>query len=137
MADKKKNKNIKDKHIRITKKYLDYYYMAVDEIGAKELYEVICNAGHEVSERIELWDAADVLEIETDEKSSIDIEKIPWFNNEDDKKFLESNGIKSIFSIKTDEPNRQRMIDIFKLVISSLGGFVCSDTDNFMPYIVQ
>lgn len=130
----KKNKDKKDK---VTKIFLDCYYMTENEIGTKEIYEVLTDSEREVTERIEFWDLADVLEIELNEKSSIDIEKIPYFKNETDKEFLEAKGIKSIFAIKTDEQNKKRMTEIFKLVINRLGGFVCSDTDDFMPYLVQ
>ena len=133
----KKNKDKKDKKDKVTKIFLDCYYMTENEIGTKEIYEVLTGSEREVTERIEFWDLADVLEIELNEKSSIDIEKMPYFKNEADKEFLETKGIKSIFAIKTDEQNKKRMTEIFKLVINRLGGFVCSDTDDFMPYLVQ
>lgn len=130
-------KKNKDKKEKVTKIFLDCYYMSENEIGTKQIYEVLTDSEREVTERIEFWDMAEVLEIEINEKSSIDIEKIPYFKNETDRTFLEVNGIRSIFAIKTDEQNKQRMIEIFKLVINRLGGFVCSDTDDFMPYLVQ
>lgn len=130
----KKNKDKKDK---VTKIFLDCYYMTENEVGTKEIYEVLTDSEREVTERIEFWDMADVLEIEINEKTSIDIEKIPCFKNETDRAFLEAKSIKSIFAIKTDEQNKKRMIEIFELVINRLGGFVCSDTDDFMPYLVQ
>lgn len=130
-------KKNKDKKEKVTKIFLDCYYMSENEIGTKQIYEVLTDSERDVTERIEFWDMAEVLEIEINEKSSIDIEKIPYFKNETDRTFLEVNGIRSIFAIKTDEQNKQRMIEIFKLVINRLGGFVCSDTDDFMPYLVR
>lgn len=130
-------KKNKDKKEKVTKIFLDCYYMSENEIGTKQIYEVLTDSEQDVTERIEFWDMAEVLEIEINEKSSIDIEKIPYFKNETDRTFLEVNGIRSIFAIKTDEQNKQRMIEIFKLVINRLGGFVCSDTDDFMPYLVS
>ncbi|MCR5610182.1 MAG: hypothetical protein K6G26_14085 [Lachnospiraceae bacterium] len=112
-----------------------YYYMADREIGASAIYEVI-KTMDDINEMTEFWDAADVIEIATNEKDTIDIEKIPLFKGEKDKEFLESNGIKSIFSITCEADDVALLKKIFAKVKEANGGNVCSDTEDFKPFIV-
>ena len=87
--------------------------------------------------KIEFWEAADVIEIELGEKSSIDIEKLSMFRDVDDKKFLDTHNVNVIYGIKTDSEHREDMEKIFRVVVGKIGGFVCSDSDDFMPIFIR
>lgn len=127
---KKKSKNN-------VKKYLSCYYMAKEPIGVREIAEIIKEQLPQVTEKMEFWEAAEVIEIETGEKCSIDIEKIELFQEEEDQKFLRKHGINSIFAINTEESNLEQITKIFGCVIKKHSGFVCMDSQDFMPYLVQ
>ena len=143
---KQKNKNVKkgyqknennNKNVKQEKsKMCDFYYMAVDEVTAQNLFDVIKDM-ELFSQKAALWDAAQVIEVQTDEKHSIDIEKIDFFRDEQDQKFLEEHNVKHIYSIRIDESDENNMILIFKKIIEKLGGFVCPDTEDFMPVVVK
>lgn len=120
-----------------TPKYLNYYYMSPTELSAKELSAVILARVPQYKEQLECWDAAGVIEIELGEKSSIDIEKLPLFEDEADQKFLKKHQIQSIFSIQLLDDDLEQLKTIFSAVVSDLGGFVCADTENFQPYLIS
>jgi len=117
-------------------KYLNYYYMSTADLSAKSLSTAILNSLPQYKEQLECWDAAGVVEIELGEKSSIDIEKLPLFEDESDQKFLKKHQIQSIFSIQLLDSDLDSLKAIFTAVTIDLGGFVCADTDNFQPYLI-
>lgn len=116
------------------KLYIDSYYMSINDITTRDLYQIISTVP---KVKAEFWEAADVIEIELDEKASIDIEKLSLFKGEDDKKFLDEYGVKNIYAIKTDDLHKDIMLKIFKEVVAEMGGFVCSDSDDFMPFYIK
>lgn len=117
-------------------KYLNYYYMNPTDFSAKALSTVILDSLPQYKEQLECWDAAGVIEIELGEKSSIDIEKLPLFEDEADQKFLKKNQIQSIFSIQVLDSDLEQLKAIFTAVNAKLGGLVCADTENFQPYLI-
>ena len=119
-----------------TPKYLNYYYMSTADLSAKALSTAILNNLPQYKEQLECWDAAGVIEIELGEKSSIDIEKLPLFEDESDQKFLKKHQIQSIFSIQLLDSDLDSLKAIFTAVTINLGGFVCADTENFQPYLI-
>ena len=135
-GNNKKCDNFNNSKKKQSSQMCDFYYMAVSDVMAQELFNIIKEL-KVFSWKTELWDAAQVIEIQTDEKCSIDIEKIDCFKDEQDKKFLEDNHVKTIYSIRIDESDEKNMIMVFKKIVENLGGFVCSDTEDFLPYIVK
>ena len=127
----------KKKSKKITKKYLSCYYMAREEIGVKEIAEEIKEHLPSIAEKMEFWEAAEVIEIEMGEKSSIDIEKIELFEDEEDQAFLKKQSICCIFAINTEESNLPQIKEVFGWVIKKYPGFVCSDSVDFLPYILS
>lgn len=116
------------------KTFVDCYYMTENEISVRDICEVIKKIK---GITYECWEAAGVIEIELEEKCSVDIETLDMFKSEEDKMFLNKNNIKTIFSIKTDSDHKDKMIEIFRKVVFDLGGFVCSDSDDFKPFWVE
>ena len=135
-GNNKKCDNFNNSKKKQSSQMCDFYYMAVSDVMAQALFNIIKEL-KVFSWKTELWDAAQVIEIQTDEKCSIDIEKIDCFKDEQDKKFLEDNHVKTIYSIRIDESDEKNMIMVFKKIVENLGGFVCSDTEDFLPYIVK
>ena len=127
------------KKSKISKKvsYKNYYYMNSSEISSRNIYDVINENNERDNYVVEFWEAANVIEIELREKSSIDIEQLNMFRDDEDKKFLEAHEIKVIYDIKTDTEHQEDMMKIFKSVVSKIGGFVCSDSDDFMPILIK
>lgn len=132
-----KRKNSKSGRQEKKKENLYCYYMAGGEVTGRKIYDVIAEKYAEHMKHTELWEMAEIIEIETGEKNSIDIEKLELFRDEEDRQFIEDNGVKVIFGIKYDTDNKELLTSIFGKVVDSLGGFVCSDTENFMPYLIQ
>lgn len=118
----------------IKKSYVDCFYMCDKEITSVDLYDIIKN---DTGIHIEIWADAGVIEIELGEKSSIDVETLQMFRSETDRAFLEKNDIKSIFSLKTDSEHMEMLKRIFSKVINQMGGFICSDSDDFTPIILK
>lgn len=114
------------------KSFVDCYYMTQSNISVSEIYEII-----KEEYQAEYWEIAGVIEVELGEKSSIDIEEISMFKSDEDKIFIDKNNVVAIFSIKTDSDNKDKMIGIFRKVVAKLGGFVCSDTEDFKPLLVK
>ncbi|MBQ5445466.1 MAG: hypothetical protein IIT48_02205 [Lachnospiraceae bacterium] len=117
------------------KKTMYFYYMTDNEISVREISEVVMEEKKK-QEVVEVWDEAQVIEISTIEKRTIDIEMMELFQGENDKKFLDDNNVKCIFSIRTEEEDVNRVSDIFKKVTKEYSGFVCSDSEDFKPYLV-
>ncbi len=122
---------------KTTPKYLNYYYMTSADTSAKALADAILSRLPAYTEKLECWDGAGVLEIELDAKSSIDIEKLELFEDENDRKFLTKYQIQSIFSIQTTDVHLEELKTIFTAAVSVLGGFVCADTEDFQPFLIK
>ncbi|MBQ8639463.1 MAG: family 20 glycosylhydrolase [Lachnospiraceae bacterium] len=122
---------------RPVKRYLDCYYMTDAEIGVREMVDTCQKKLPQLKEQIEFWEAAEVIELTAGEKDSVDIEKIELFEEEADQKFLQSNGIKAIFTIHSEEANLDLVKQVFTAIVETCGGFVCSDTPDFLPYLVR
>ena len=112
------------------KKTMYFYYMTDNEISVREISEVVMEEKKK-QEVVEVWDEAQVIEISTIDKRTIDIEMMELFQGENDKKFLDNNNVKCIFSIRTEEEDVNRVSDIFKKVTKEYSGFVCSDSEDF------
>ena len=133
---KSKKKKAKDSAGKLEIRQSCFYYMVSKSIKAGDIFDVI-KKNSKFDDKTEFWDEADVLEIQTGEKTSIDIEKIDIFKDEEDRKFVNDNKIGTIFSIVAAEQDFECVVEVFREVVKSIGGFVCSDTKDFMPYIVS
>ncbi len=130
--------NMSNKNKKQIKEYSDLFYMACQNLEIRQLYNCIEQSLSEetIKNDVQLWEAAGVMEISLSEESGIDIEYLDGgFGAEEDLQFLEKNMVQSIYSIKSEKKNVNMVIKIFEPVLQELGGFICSDTDNFMPIL--
>lgn len=131
----KKNKKTSEKPI---KEYMDVYYMTSEELKIRFLYDNLINSLTKQNSQfdVHLWEEVGVIEVTTSEKSGMDIEYVAdEFQDEEDVRFLEENKIKTIYSIKLDKKDISTLLVVFESVLHELGGFLCSDSDDFMPIL--
>ena len=113
-----------------------YYYMCEKEVRAVQLAAVL-SEDNALKGKVEVWDDADIIEIATQENRTIDVERLELFDGETDGEFVRSRNINSIYSIRVDEMDETEMIRIFKQIVEVHPGFVCSDTDDFQPFLIS
>lgn len=135
---KKKNKKNKKTSEKPIKEYMDVYYMTSEELKIRFLYDNLINSLTKQNSQfdVHLWEEVGVIEVTTSEKSGMDIEYVAdEFQDEEDVRFLEENKIKTIYSIKLDKKDISTLLVVFESVLHELGGFLCSDSDDFMPIL--
>lgn len=112
-----------------------FYYMAEGDISVGDLYQVVIRS-NELAAKTEVWLEAEVIEIGTGEKAGIYLEKADMFDEEDDLRFVTEHHVKTIYSLCAQNSDIDIVRKVFAEVVDTIGGFVCSDTDDFMPVIV-
>ncbi len=118
------------KNKKIIKNYL---YMTKEDITINDIYEAL----DECKMKMDLWEAAGIIEIECADKRCIDIEhNADGFSGEDDIKFVSDNGVHSIFNISLEMEDDNMFQKKFSVVIEKFSGALCSDSDDFRPYIL-
>lgn len=117
--------------------YLDCYYMTEERISIWELYDSYQGALPLMARRTQIWSSAGVIELELGEKNSVDIEILDWFTSESDLAFLDKYKVQTIFGIHTELQNRDVVLDLFRVIQQRLGGFICSDTQDFQPFLLK
>ena len=112
-----------------------FYYMTQKEVHVDMLYEALCESTS-WGEHTEVWTHAEVLEITTGEKAGIYMEREEPFEDEEDCGFVEEHHIETVYSVTVENGEPDTVKEIFRVITDRLGGFLCSDTDDFMPVIV-
>lgn len=109
----------------------DWLYFCKEEIGVRELYEVVKD-----SYETEIWEEAGVLEIVLGEKSSFDIEQGKIHpKDEITQQFANEQGAACVF-LATFSPDEYDVAErIMKIMLERFGGLFCGDTEDFMPQL--
>lgn len=128
MARKSKVSNQKAK-----KNYLNLFYMTPNEVCAKDIAESFREDKGLV---IELWEALNVIELQLSNHNSIDFEPVEAsFRDPSDASFIKNRNIKTIFGITLCDTDLTSAIPYFEYLVDKFGGFVCTDSDNFNPFL--
>ena len=112
------------------KKILEYYYMTPEETHAKELTGLIKSVDEE---KIDVWPALNLMEVVLDRDSLIFQDGRECFVDPLDLQFLEENHIQSIYVVSYEEGDSLKARKVIKEILEAKGGFLCNDTEDFMP----
>lgn len=112
------------------KKILEYYYMTPEETDAKELTGLIKSVDEE---KIDVWPALNLMEVVLDRDSLIFQDGRECFVDPLDLQFLEENHIQSIYVVSYEEGDFLKARKVIKEILEAKGGFLCNDTEDFMP----
>lgn len=118
------------------KVFVNFFYMTPEDANSRNIVDCIQEMN---GLDIEIWEDVEVIEIGLSMKQTIDIIKqdADSFGDDNDQKFLADHGIKSVFSIEVEQQNVSVLKEVFSKVKEHYKGFVCSDSDDFMPIIVE
>ncbi len=115
---------------KVKKKFLEYYYMIPAKVEVKELSKVITT----VSEKqIEIWKEINLMEIVLTSDSLIFEDAKSCFIDPLDLAFLKEHQIETIYQISFEQNDGKKVIEIFKELMQSQGGFLASDSEDFTP----
>ncbi len=129
MANKKMNSNQK-----AVKKYIDLLYMTPSEVSAKDIAQLLQTTD---GLTIDLWEQANVLELELANQNSIDFEPLEVsFKDPSDASFVKNRNIKTIFAINMCEEDLTIVTTFFEQIVDQFAGFLCADTVDFYPVYV-
>jgi len=105
-----------------------YYCITKENTDAAAIYQALLQAGADA----ELWDELQILEIVM-EGGSMDLERISDFDSDADQEFLRSHQVQSVYAVTLPETLLQDAGRWFQVLTAF--GFICSDTEDFMPVI--
>lgn len=117
------------------KQILEYYYMTPEQTDAKEMTTLI----HQVDEEnVDVWPELNLMEVVLDSDSLIFQDGRECFIDPLDLEFLKEHQIQSIFVVSYEESDDKKARAVIKEIMQAKGGFLCSDTEDFMPmYTVE
>ena len=127
---KKVSKNIpknKTMHPDIPKEWL---YMLPEDRTLREMYEV-ARACKEWE--AEYWEEAKALEIAVPEAGSVDIECIEA--EEELLSYMREKKAEKVYAVTVGPEYWERARAVMQYLMAHLGGFFCSDTEDFKPEI--
>lgn len=122
------NKTGKAKNTEIT----DWFYMTSSEVNAKSIAQLIETQCH-VS--VDLWEEMNILQIQLDNKVTIDFEPMVInFKESSDMEFINNQNIKTIFAVYVASGVlEEEFKKILKVILKQWNGFLCADSENFQP----
>lgn len=111
---------------------MGWYFMCPNKVNVSDIMEAAEADEYEV----EIWPEAGVLEIEIEEKMSMDIEECELdLGDEFSNEFIEKLGTQSLFYIEFRKDIFSKCEPIMKRIVSKLGGKICADSEDFTPEI--
>lgn len=111
---------------------MNWYFMCPNEISVSDIMKAASADEYEV----EIWPEAGVLEIEIEEKMSMDIEECELdMGDEFSNDFIRGLNTQSLFYITFKKDIYDKCLPILKNILSELGGKICADSEDFTPEI--
>ena len=115
---------------KVKKKFFEYYYMLPTKADVKELSKVLTT----VSEKqIEIWKEINLMEIVLTSDSLIFEDAKACFIDPLDLAFLKEYQIETIYQVSFEQNDGKKVIEIFKELMQSQGGFLATDSEDFTP----
>ena len=112
---------------------LALFYMSKQPITAREIGLILSK---EFGQKTELWEELQIIEWITEFGHSIDIEQTSKDAfAEEDLAFLEEHQAATIYSISALDTDLPLIRKCFAKIAAKAGGFLCSDTDDFLPLL--
>lgn len=133
--NKKKNRASLLKKPEVKK--LELLYMGNKEVTVKELEEVLVEGmTEEQKETVQIWPQIQIMEITLPSEQVVDVESMNGFmDNEEDLVFMKDNDIQTVYALTMEETALEAFAPYAEKWMTAFGGFVCSDSDDFMPMI--
>lgn len=109
----------------------DWFFMSPDDINVRAIYDML-----KENHKMEIWEAANILEIELSEKESIDFEPLkPYFKDKEGDAFLKHNQIQTLFMVTFPPAQFETVKKIMQTILSHCDGFFCADSEDFTPMV--
>lgn len=115
---------------KTVKKIVEFYYMTPEKTNAKELSLCITAVPEE---QIEVWTELNLMEVVMENDSLIFQDARECFVDPLDQEFIRAHQFETIYQISYDEKDELLVRRVMKEVLSSKGGRICADTDDFEP----
>lgn len=126
MKKKKPQKAVKAK----IKEILEFYYMIPGETNVKNLSGLIESIPEE---QVEIWTELNLMEIVMTSDSLIFQDAWSCFEDPLDLAFFKEHEIGTIYHMSFEKDDLALVKTVMKELISKAGGFVASDSDDFLP----
>jgi len=111
----------------------DWFYMNSKDVTVRMIYDIL---KENTKLPMEIWEEANVLEIELSEKESVDFEPLkPYFKDEAGDAFLKEHSIKTLFMVTFPPTHYEKVKELMTLILNVCDGFFCADSDDFTPAI--
>ncbi|HEX3077299.1 MAG TPA: hypothetical protein VHQ24_10600 [Lachnospiraceae bacterium] len=83
---------------------------------------------------VQIWESMGVAQVEMNDKDIIDFEDNGLsFSSKEDIQFIEKHNIQTVFEVTLDESDFTFAKQLFNRMVTSNGGFFCTDSDDFTP----
>ncbi|MDO5521255.1 MAG: hypothetical protein Q4G58_12250 [bacterium] len=120
-------------------KNLELLYMGTQEVTVNELDQVLTEGLSEAEkDNFQFWPQIGIMEITLPSEKVVDVESMNGFmENEEDVAFMNQHGIKTVYAITVEESAIGEFEPLARKWMDAFGGFVCSDSDDFMPMVFE
>ncbi|MDO5292806.1 MAG: hypothetical protein Q4F05_08650 [bacterium] len=120
-------------------KKLELLYMGTQEVTVNELDQVLTEGLSEAEkDSFQFWPQIGIMEITLPSEKVVDVETMNGFmDNEEDVAFMNQHGIKNVYAITVEESAIDEFEPLARKWMDAFGGFVCSDSDDFMPMVFE
>lgn len=109
----------------------DWFYMTPNEVTAKMIADLMKLQSNVA---VDLWEEMNVLQLELNNKSTIDIEPINYqFKDPSDLSFIKNRNIKTIFWVTIEDGDIEPLKPILQVLFDQWDGFLCADSNDFKP----
>ena len=106
------------------------FYFTGQKVDAKELSLCI----HSVpSDHLEVWRELNILEVVLEKDSLVFQDATGIFEDPEDMAFLEAHHFCSLYSTDYAEADEDAAFTVYKEILATYGGVLCSDTEDFRP----
>lgn len=121
--------------VKKPKKIVEYYLLLQTKTDVREIQKVI----HTVDEeKVDIWPALNLMEVVLENDSLILQDGSEVFIDPLDIAFLNEKGIQTVYVISFDEADQKAAFAVLKEILTTMGGMIGSDTDDFEPsYTVE
>ena len=110
---------------------MELLYMTEQSITVKDIKRVL-----EVCKEVEVdtWEEIDILEITMPSGEAVDFETMTdYIDQEDDVAFMKERNVQTVYAVLVSEKAFEEMKQYMSTVLCELGGFLCTDSEDFMP----
>ena len=126
-------KKIKIKKTEVKKKVnLELLYMTDQVVDVKDFERVLAV---EAKTEIHVWPEIGIMEFNMPSTATADFETMTdYMSDEEDLQFMKERNVNTVYAITIDQEAFEEFLPYMKKLVLELGGFLCSDSDDFSPF---